>query len=73
MVFNGAGLNAGNTFETGQRIIESLKIDKSRLMVITQQFIEGVYLDEKGLLFWNQRVFKVLCPLGAFLPLLWWE
>jgi len=55
VIVHGAGLNAGKTFETGQQIIESLKIDKSRMMILAPQFLEGVDLDEKGLLFWDQR------------------
>lgn len=52
---HGGGLNAGNSFETGQKIVESLNIDKSRVMVIAPQFLEGIDPGEKGLLLWNQR------------------
>ena len=55
IIVHGAGLNAGNAFERGQQIIESLKIDKSRIMILAPQFLEGVDLDEKGLLFWDQK------------------
>jgi pimeloyl-ACP methyl ester carboxylesterase len=55
IIVHGAGLNAGKTFETGQQIIETLKIDKSRIMILAPQFLEGVDPDEKGLLFWDQR------------------
>jgi hypothetical protein len=55
IIVHGAGLNAGKTFETGQQIIETLKIDKSRMMILAPQFLEGVDPVEKGLLFWDQR------------------
>jgi pimeloyl-ACP methyl ester carboxylesterase len=55
IIVHGAGLNAGKSFETGQQIIESLNIDKSRVMVLAPQFLEGVDPGEKGLLVWDQR------------------
>jgi pimeloyl-ACP methyl ester carboxylesterase len=55
IMIHGAGLNANKTFETGQQIIESLKMPKDRFWVLAPQFIEGVKLDEKGLLFWDRR------------------
>ncbi len=55
VIIHGGGLNAGKTFETGQQIFGSLKIDKKRMMILAPQFLEGVDLDEKGLLFWDQR------------------
>ena len=55
IMIHGAGLNANKTFETGQQIIESLKMPKDRFWVLAPQIIEGVKLDEKGLLFWDRR------------------
>ena len=55
IMIHGAGLNANKTFETGQQLIESLKMPKDRFWVFAPQIIEGVKLDEKGLLFWNRR------------------
>jgi pimeloyl-ACP methyl ester carboxylesterase len=54
-MIHGAGLNANKTFATGQQIIESLKMPKDRFWVLAPQIIEGVKLDEKGLLFWDRR------------------
>jgi hypothetical protein len=54
-MIHGAGLNANKTFETGQKIIESLRMPKNRFWVLAPQIIEGVKLDEKGLLFWDRR------------------
>jgi hypothetical protein len=34
LIVHGAGLNAGKTFEIGQKIVESLEIIKSRVMVV---------------------------------------
>jgi len=55
LIVHGAGLNAGKTFEIGQKIVESLKITKNRVMVVAPQFLEGVDPDEKGLLLWDRR------------------
>ena len=55
VIIHGGGLNAVNTFETGQKFIESLKMPKDRFLVLAPQIIEGVKLKEKGLLFWDQR------------------
>ncbi len=55
VIIHGAGLNAGNAFDTGLQIIESLKIDTNRVMILAPQFIAGVDLHEKGLLFWGRR------------------
>jgi pimeloyl-ACP methyl ester carboxylesterase len=55
LIVHGAGLNASKTFETGQKIVESLKIAKSRVMVVAPQFLEGVDPNEKGLLLWDRR------------------
>jgi pimeloyl-ACP methyl ester carboxylesterase len=55
VIIHGGGLNAVKTFETGQQFIESLKIPKDRFWVLAPQIIEGVKLDEKGLLFWDRR------------------
>lgn len=54
-MIHGAGLNAIKTFATGQKIIESLGMPKNRFWVLAPQIIEGVKLDEKGLLFWDRR------------------
>jgi len=55
LIIHGAGLNAGKSFEIGKKIVESSKIDKSRIMVVAPQFLEGVDPDEKGLLLWDRR------------------
>jgi hypothetical protein len=55
IIIHGGGLNAVKTFETGQRFIESFKVPKDRYLVLAPQIIEGVKLEEKGLLFWDQR------------------
>ena len=55
IMIHGAGLNAENSFETAQKLIEALKIPKDRFLVLAPQIIEGVKLDEKGLLFWDRR------------------
>ena len=55
IMIHGGGLNAVNTFETGQQFIESLKMPKNRFLVLAPQIIEGVTLKEKGLLFWDER------------------
>jgi hypothetical protein len=55
IMIHGAGLNAFKTFATGQKIIESLGMPKIRFWVLAPQIIEGVKLDEKGLLFWDRR------------------
>lgn len=55
VIIHGAGLNAGKAFETGQQLIKSLKIDKSRMMILVPQFLEGVKVDEIGLLFWDRK------------------
>jgi hypothetical protein len=51
----GAGLNAIKSFETGQQLVESLKMPKNRFGVLAPQIIEGLKLDEKGLLFGDRR------------------
>jgi len=48
IMIHGAGLNAENSFETAQKLIEALKIPKDRFWVLVPQIIEGVKLDEKG-------------------------
>jgi len=55
IMIHGGGLNAVNTFETGQQFIESLKMPKDRFLVLAPQIIEGVKLEEKGLLFWDRK------------------
>ena len=55
IIVHGCGLNADKCFETGQQIVASLKISKSRMMILAPQFHDGVGLDEKGLLFWDKR------------------
>ncbi len=55
IVIHGAGLNAENTFETAQKLIETLKMPKDRFLVLAPQIIEGVKLDEEGLLFWDRE------------------
>lgn len=55
IMIHGAGLNANKTFETAQKIIESLDMPINRFWVLVPQIIEGVKLDEKGLLFWDRR------------------
>jgi len=55
LMIHGAGLNAVKTFETGQQIIESFKMHEDRFLVLAPQFIEGVQLEEEGLLFWDRR------------------
>jgi hypothetical protein len=55
IIIHGGGLNAGKSFETGQKIIESLDIDKSRVMVLAPRFLVGMNPGEKGLLFWDER------------------
>ena len=55
LMIHGGGLNAGGSFKTGQQIIESLKMPKDRFLVLEPQIIEGVKLEEKGLLFWDRK------------------
>jgi pimeloyl-ACP methyl ester carboxylesterase len=55
IMIHGTGLNANKTFETGLKIIESLDLPINRFWVLAPQIIEGVKLDEKGLLFWDRR------------------
>jgi len=55
IMIHGAGLNTENSFETAQKLIEALKMPKDRFLVLAPQIIEGVKLDEKGLLFWDRR------------------
>jgi hypothetical protein len=55
IMIHGAGLNANKAFATGQKIIESLEMPKNHFWVLAPQIIEGVKLDEKGLLFWDRR------------------
>jgi predicted peptidase len=55
IMIHGAGLNANKAFATGQKIIESLEMSINRFWVLAPQIIEGVKLDEKGLLFWDRR------------------
>jgi hypothetical protein len=54
IMIHGAGLNANKTYETGQKIIASLDMPINHFWVLAPQIIEGVKLDEKGLLFWNR-------------------
>ena len=55
IMVHGAGLNSENSFETAQKFIEALKITNNHLLVLAPQFIEGVKLEEKGLLFWDRK------------------
>ena len=55
IMIHGAGLKAIKTFASGQKIIESLEMPKDRFWVLAPQIIEGVKLDEKGLLYWDRR------------------
>ena len=56
IMIHGGGLTAKNYFELGQQVVNSLKIDKNRILVLAPQFLEkGVDIEEKGLLFWDQR------------------
>jgi hypothetical protein len=55
IIIHGGGLNAGKSFETGQKVIESLDIDKSRVMVLAPRFLVGINPGEKGLLFGDER------------------
>lgn len=54
IMIHGAGLNAIKSFATGQKLIESLGMPENRFLVLAPQIIEGVRLDEKGLLFWDR-------------------
>jgi pimeloyl-ACP methyl ester carboxylesterase len=55
LMIHGGGLNAGGSFKTGQQIIEALKMPKDHFLVLAPQIIEGVKLEEKGLLFWDRK------------------
>lgn len=55
VIVHGAGLNAGKSFDTGNRIAEKLGNSKGQTMVIAPQFLEGIEPDEKGLLFWGRQ------------------
>jgi hypothetical protein len=55
IMVHGAGLNAENSFETAQKFIEALKIANKRFLVLAPQIIEGVKLEERGLLFWDRK------------------
>ena len=55
IMVHGAGLNAKKSFETAQKFIEALKITNNRFLVLAPQIIEGVKLDEKGILFWDRK------------------
>ena len=53
IMVHGAGLNAEKSFETAQQFIKALKMNNKRFLVLAPQIIEGVKLEEKGLLFWE--------------------
>jgi pimeloyl-ACP methyl ester carboxylesterase len=55
IMIHGGGLNAVNTFKTGQQLIESLKMPKDHFLLLAPQIIEGVKLKEKKLLFWDEK------------------
>jgi len=44
-----SGLNAGRSFNTGNRVVDSLRESEDKYMVIAPQFFEGIDPDEKGL------------------------
>lgn len=55
IIVHGAGLNAGKSFETAQQFVDVLEMNNSRFLVLAPQIIEGVELEEKGLLFWDDK------------------
>ena len=55
IMVHGAGLNAEKSFETAQQFIKALKMNNKRFLVLAPQIIEGVKLEEKGLLFWDRK------------------
>ncbi len=55
IMIHGGGLNVESSFETAAKVIERLKNPKNHFLVLAPQFIEGVELDETGLLFWDQE------------------
>ncbi len=55
IMVHGAGLNSENSYETAQKFIEALEISNNRLFVLAPQIIEGVKLEEKGILFWDRK------------------
>lgn len=55
IMIHGGGLNAEGTFETAAKVIEGLKKPKDHFLVLAPQIIEGVKLDETGLLFWDKK------------------
>ena len=55
IMIHGGGLNAEGSFETAAKVIEGLKKPKDHFLFLAPQFIEGVKLDETGLLFWDRK------------------
>ncbi len=55
IMVHGGGLNANGTFETAHKTVEALDITTNRSLALAPQIIEGVKLDEKGLLFWDPK------------------
>ena len=55
IMVHGGGLNANGSFETAHKIVGALELKANRSLVLAPQIIEGVKLDEKGLLFWGQK------------------
>jgi pimeloyl-ACP methyl ester carboxylesterase len=55
IMVHGGGLNANGSFETAHKIVGALEITTNRFLVLAPQIIEGVKLNEKGLLFWGQK------------------
>ena len=55
IIIHGGNLNARKSFETGQKIVASLKISKSRVMVLAPRFPVRINPSEKGLLFWDEK------------------
>jgi hypothetical protein len=55
IIVHGGRLNADKYFETGQKIVASLKISKNRMMVLAPRFPVGINPGEKGLLLWDEK------------------
>jgi hypothetical protein len=55
VIVHGAGLNAGKSFDKGNRIVEELGKSKDQYIVIAPQFLEDIKTEEKGLLFWGRQ------------------
>ena len=55
IMIHGGGLNAEKTFETGEKVVKCIEKPKDRFLVVAPQFIEGVKVEEKGLLFWDRK------------------